>query len=207
MTGAQPAVVVDGGVDEPGAVAEIDRTAAEPGGGGIAAVGGIQLGKRGRERQDAGAADPVGDRLDAGRAEAGAFAVQLGVAAFEGLPGRRPIAVVDRPARQRDRQLGQLHGEAHVDLAVEFHRGRNSRPAIEGLPHLSLEVGEVLLRPDRVERHRRRVGQLGGDHDVGGRQSVRGERRRHLSERYDDLRHADLGGVRAQCAGPAPPKA
>ena len=44
MTGAQSAVVVHGGVDEPGAVAEVDRTAAEPGGGGIAAVGGIQLG-------------------------------------------------------------------------------------------------------------------------------------------------------------------
>ena len=61
--------------------------------------------------------------------------------------------------------------------------------------------GEVALRAGRVERDERGVGELGGQHDVRGREPERRERRRHRPERHHDVRGADLRGVAGAVRG------
>src|SRR5262249_7213993 len=91
---------------------EADLTAPRLRGRGVRRGGSGDLGQCRGKRQHAGPADPEGDGLDAGLAEAGVRAVQGGVALFEGGRGGLDRRGVQRTAGDGGGDLGELHGVA-----------------------------------------------------------------------------------------------
>ena len=114
---------------------------------------------------------------------------------FEGGRGGLDRRGIKRPARHRGGDLGELHRVPHVDLAVQPDGLETHALAVQPLADQLLQAGEVLLGARGVERDDRRVGELGGQRDVRGRQPEGRERRGHRAERDHHLADPDLGGV------------
>ena len=120
---------------------------------------------------------------------------------FEGGRGGLDRRGIKRPARHRGGDLGELHRVPHVDLAVQPDGLETHALAVQPLADQLLQVGEVLLGARGVERDDRRVGELGGQRDIRGRQPEGRERRGHRAERDHHLGDPDLGGVAGAVRG------